>query len=169
MDFENEDARLVFLRYATPCSKVLVKRGLMKKDYFNNLIEAVAGRTEIPQNAERNFELAMQMCNRVAEGMHKDRIDEEVVRKYFWFVHDDVAKRRYETMRDFKLRECIVYPGEVLGIGKKALVYTPVTTRNYRADFVPNLAKGYNVTVHYDFVVEVIPKNKSQLLWKLKG
>jgi len=169
MDFESEMARRLFLKYAVPCGKIYVKRSLMDKKYFNNLIDVVANKKKIPEGAESTFKLALEMCSKAAKNLGKNRIDEETVRQYFWFDHDAIAKKRHELMRDFKLEECIIYPGEVKSVNRRALVSTPVRTNFYRTDFVPDLIKDYNVTVHYDFVVEVIPKEKSQLLWRLKG
>jgi len=169
MDFESEMARRLFLKYATPCGKIYVKRRLMDKKYFNNLIDAVANEKEIPQGTESTFKLALETCSKAAKTLGKNRIDEEAIRQSFWFDHDAIAKKRHELMRDFKLEECIVYPGEVNSINRRALINTPVTTKFYRIDFVPDLGIGYNVTVHYDFVVEVIPKKDAQTLWRLKG
>jgi hydrogenase maturation factor len=170
MEFENKEARTLFFHYAAPCAKVFVKRGIMNKEYFNNLINAVV-KGEIPPGTEQKFELALRMCDNVAQKLHRRKIDEEVVREYFWIVHDKVARQRYEKMHDFDLDECIVYPGKVLSdlVNKKALISTPIKNVNYRCDFVPELEKGDNVTVHYDYIAEIISEKDAKMLWGLKG
>lgn len=170
MDFENKESRTLFFRYAAPCGKVFVKRGVIDRAYFNSLIDAVA-KNEIPEDAEKTFEFALKRCDNVAQTLQKRKIDEKVVREYFWIVHDRIARQRYEKFHDFDLDECIVYPGKVIsGIAnKKALVSTPIKSVNYRADFVPDLRKGEDVTVHYEFIAEVIPEKDAKMLWRLKG
>jgi hypothetical protein len=170
MDFKDDNSRSLWFRYAAPCGKVFVKRGIISEVYFNNLIDSVA-KNEIPTGAEKTFDFALKMCNGVAQKLHKRKIDEEVVREYFWIAHDRAAKLRYEKFHDFDLNECIVYPGRVLSDvkSKRTLVSTPIKSFNYRSDFVPDLKKGDDVTVHYEFIAEVISKEKAEFLWNLKG
>jgi hydrogenase maturation factor len=168
MDFKDDNSRLLWFRYAAPCGKIFVKRGIINKKYFDNLINAVA-KNEIPNDAEKTFEFAMKMCDNTAKTLNKRKIDEEVVREYFWILHDKSAKLRYEKFHDFDLNECIVYPGKVLDFNTKALISTPIKTSYYRSDFVPDLKKGDNVTVHYDFIPEIISEKDAKMLWSLKG
>lgn len=93
MDFENEEAKSLFFRYAIPCARVFVKRKIINQKEFDELVEYVSNSKQIPESAENNFKLALRMCDRVANGLGKTKIDEEVVRRYFWFDHDGVAKK----------------------------------------------------------------------------
>jgi hydrogenase maturation factor len=170
MDFKDSASRSLWFRYAAPCGKVFVKRGVIDEVYFNNLIDSVA-RNEIPVGTEKTFDFALKMCSDVAKKLHKKKIDEEVVREYFWIAHDRAARLRYEKFHDFDLNECIVYPGRVLSIveNNRALVSTPIKSFNYRTDFVPTLKKGNDVTVHYEFIPEIISGEDAKMLLKLKG
>ena len=170
MDFENKESKMLFLTYAIPCAGVLVKRGTVKQEEIDNLLDAVVNDKKIPEGAEKVFGFALKMCENTAKKLGKPKIDNEVIREYFWVVHDRIAKMRYKEMHDFKLDECIVYPGEVLTNGnKKALVRTPIKMRYYKNDFVPDLKREDNVTVHYDYVVEKISEQDAKKLWELKG
>jgi len=170
MDFKDDKSRWLWFKHAAPCGKIYVKRGVIDEIYFNDLIKAVA-KNKIRKGAEKTFDFALKMCAIEAQRLHKRKIDEEVVREYFWIAHDKAARMRYEKFHDFDLDECIVYPGKVLSIAenKRALVSTPIKDFNYRTDFVPTLKKGNDVTVHYDFIVEIISEENAKMLLKLKG
>ena len=169
MEFENEKARILFLKYAIPCKEVLVKRGTMSKEYFDNLVSAVA-KKEVPKGVEKDFKLAFSMCGKIAKNLGR-KIDEEVIRKYFWIEHEKTIKKAYEgMMQDFTLEECTIYPGKVISsvINREALIKTPIKSFNYRTDFVPKLVKGDNVTVHYNFIAEIISEKDAKMLWGLR-
>jgi len=169
MDFENEEARMLFFRYAIPCKEVLVKRGTMSKGYFDNLISAVV-KKQVPVGVEKDFKLALFMCGKIAKKLGR-KIDEEVIRKYFWIEHEETIKKAYKgMMQDFTLEECTIYPGKVISnvVKNEALIKTPIKSFNYRTDFIPEVEKGKYVTVHYRFAAEIISEKDANMLWRLR-
>lgn len=172
MTFKNEQTRRVFLKYALPaksCSTFFVKMEKISQEYnVENLINAVANNKKIPLGVEEGFQIALSMCNKLAKEDGR-LIDNEIVRRYFWYLHDDIVRKRYEKGLVANPRECIIYPGSVIRIDEKALVKTPFKAGYYRTDFTPNLEAGDKVVVHYSFIPEKISERIYKKLLKLKG
>jgi len=170
MDFKDDKTRLLFFRYALPCSTTLVKRGFLSKKVVNKLIENLSLNKEIQKDFEKNFKIANWMCNKIARRLKKKYIDNTVIRKYFLFEHDKVVDWRYSMFKDFNPENCRVYSGKVIRFkNKKALIKTILGIRNYKTNFVNNLKIGDYVVVHRNFVVEKINSKLSKKLWKLKN
>jgi hydrogenase maturation factor len=169
MDFENEEARLVFLRYALPCSETLVKRGVISQSYRRRLMKAIFLNKKIPENSEKIFKVANLMCEKIAKRFGKKSIDKNIVRKYFLFNHDKIVDRRYKIFRDFDPLICRLYSGKVINMKNgKAVVQTIIGRKKYKMYPFQNLKKGDSVVVHRDIVIEKINESLAKKLWKLK-
>jgi len=153
----NAEDRLLFLRYALPCARTLVKRGSVSQDRIDELMMMVSENRPPPEGAERIFVVANAMCGVIAKRMGKRGVDSEVIREYFLFEHSDVVDDRFELMRDFDPVGCKTYPGRVVGTGTgSAVVETVLGRRDYRTAFSESLRPGDDVVVHYDYVIEKI-------------
>lgn len=149
-----ERSRLLFMKYALPCAGTLVKRGDVKQEYADMLMDAVKNGKRIPEGAERIFKVALAACSLLAGDSGKKSIDEDVIRRYFLFGHDEVIGRRYEEMGDFDPQACRVTAGVVESAGRGfAVVRTLGGRKRYRADYC-NARKGDTVVTHWDFIVE---------------
>jgi len=169
MDFKNEDAKSLFLRYALPCGYTLVKRGIVTKSFLKETIRNIAEGKKVRGRPEKIFSTAILMCNRIAKKSGKRLIDKSTVRRYFLFEHDKIVSKRYNIFKDFNSMKCRTYSGKVLEVkNNKALVRTVVGKSKYKSDFYKGLKKGDYVVVHRDFIVERINEKMFKQLWSLK-
>jgi hydrogenase maturation factor len=153
------DDRLLFLKYALPCASTLVSRGNTTQAYIDKLIRMVSQGKVPKEKAEKMFKVANVMCDHWAKKMHKDVIDDSVIRKYFLLEHSQVVDDRYELMKDFNPVDCKTYPGKVMKVnGSSAMVKTRLGTKRYRTTFAKEVKEGDVVVVHYDFIIEKAPK-----------
>lgn len=161
---EIKDKRL-FLKYALPCATTLVKRGWIKQEDMDRMLDMLVNNKEINVDLKKIFVVASSICSLIAMKAEKKEIDSGVIRDYFWNEHDYMVDKRYEEMKDFDPEECRVYSGKVLKVGEKAEVMTPKGTASYRKDLAPEIKEGDYVVMHYDFIVEKITKETAKLLW----
>lgn len=169
MDFENEEARTLFFRYAVPCSETLAKRGVITQKYQRNLMKAVFLNKRILKNSENIFKIAGSMCEKTAKKLGKKFMDEEVIRRYFLFNHDKVVDRRYKIFRDFDPLTCRLYSGRVISIkNRKATVQTIIGRKKYRIYPFQKIKAGDYVVVHRNIAIERISGSLAKKLWKLK-
>jgi hydrogenase maturation factor len=169
MKFKDNETRLLFLKYAIPCSETLARRGVITKKYQRNLMRAVFFNKKIPENSENIFKVAGLMCEKTARGLGKKSIDQDVIRKYFLFRHDRVVDKRYKIFKDFDPIQCRLYSGKISSLKKRvATVQTIIGKRNYKTDISKSLSAGDFVVVHRDFIIEKIDENLAQKLWRQK-
>lgn len=151
-----EKSRLLFMKYALPCSRTLVKRNQVTQDEVDKLIDIVKNNKEIPKNAEKIFKVAFTACSLIALDTGKNKIDEDVIREYFLKKHSDVIEKRYEEMGDFDPKACQIRLGRVVSFqGDEAIIINSSGKRSYKTDFV-KVQENDKVVTHWDFVVEVI-------------
>jgi hypothetical protein len=157
-------SRPLFMKYALPCAGTLVKRGKVRKEYIDELIDAVKSGKEIPAGAEKIFAVAFAACSLLAKDKGKDIIDDEIIHEYFLSGHDTIIEKRYEEMGDFDKEACRVCIGTVESKGTgKAEVKTKSGSSVFRTDFAPSLKKGDSVITHWDFIVEKTDNIKLKL------
>lgn len=164
---EISDKKL-FLKYALPCSVVLIRRGQVEKGVIDKLFMKVEEGKRIKGNPGEIFQFAGAACKLIARERGKDKIDSEVIREYFLERHDKAVTERHKEMRDFKPSECRVYPGKVLETGDLIRALTPRGIKLFRKDFEPFIKEGDYVTVHRGFVIEKIHKALAKNLWEKK-
>ena len=158
-----KESRLVFMKYALPCARTLVKRGNADQTYIDMLIDIVKNNGEIPKDAEKIFKVAFSACSLAAIDDGKSSIDAGIIRKYFLFGHDKVIGSRYEEMGDFDPEACRVRAGVVESVeNEKAVVYGPSGRKAFRIDFVPDARKNDIVVTHWNFIVEKTDKETAE-------
>ncbi|MBI2597875.1 MAG: HypC/HybG/HupF family hydrogenase formation chaperone [Candidatus Diapherotrites archaeon] len=158
--------RLLFLKYAAPCATTLVQRKKLSEKEFEEMILSLK-KGIVPKGVpEKIFKVAFAMCSAMALRDGK-KIDEKIIREYFWFGHDAVVDERFELMRDFDPVQCKTYPGVVAKIsGKSAMVKTSFGEKEYFSVFAPQIKKGDFVVVHRGFVVEKVGKKTAEKIAK---
>ena len=161
--------RHLFFKYAAPCAETLVHRGHKSQEFVDNVIENISKNKEIENKCEENFKVAYAMCRLIAKKKNKKIIDDEVLREYYLFNHDEMVDKRFEQMGDFDPTECRIYSGEVMSVSENnALIKTILGTKKYKIDYAKDLKIKDFVTVHRKFVVEKISKTLAKKLYKLK-
>jgi hydrogenase maturation factor len=159
----------LFLKYAIPCGHVLVNRGSLEKEVLERLNKKMIDNQAIRENISEYFPVAAKMTTLIAKRLSKDVVDEEVVRQYFLQEHDQAVKWRSSIFPDIPKDECMIQPGKVKDISEESLlVNTPRGELEFKRDFVPEALKGDMVTVHYDFVSEMIDKESFDKLMKMR-
>jgi hydrogenase maturation factor len=165
----NEKSRLLFMKYAIPCANTLVKRGTISQEYVDMLMDAVKNGRQLPKDAEKVFKVAFSACTLIAMDNNTEAIDEDVIRDYFLFKHDDVIDRRYEEMGDFDPDACRTRSGVVESVEDGiAVVANSAGRRSYLTDFVPDLKKGDIVVTHWNFIIEKIDKEITEKMKSAK-
>lgn len=163
-------SRLLFMKYALPCAGTLVKRGTVTQDYVNSLFKAVKNNDSIPKNAEKMFRVAFSACSLIALDSRKKIIDENVIREYFLFRHDDAIDRRYEEMGDFNPEACRTRSGIVRSVEKNvAVVENAAGKKKYKTIFTNDIKPDDNVVTHWDFIVEKIDKSIAKKMDEVKA
>lgn len=150
-----EKSRVLFMKYALPCARTLVKRNQVTQEEVDALIELVK-KGVVPDGTEKIFKVALAACSLLALDANKRVIDEAVIRKYFLKKHSDMIEKRYEEKGDFDPVACQTRLGSVESVSPgKALVVNSAGKKDYRTDFV-DVHEHDRVVTHWDFIVEVI-------------
>lgn len=149
--------RLLFLKYALPCARTLVKRGKISQENVNSAIRQVAENNVPETKIEGIFKVAKFECSRLAKKAGKTCIDSGTIRRYFLLEHNKIVDERFELMKDFDPSACKTYAGQVARISRgSALVETPLGRKRYKTDFCKDVKKNDSVAVHFDYIIERI-------------
>ncbi|MBN2042324.1 MAG: hypothetical protein JW754_00795 [Candidatus Aenigmarchaeota archaeon] len=159
MEIENKE---LFLRYAIPCGEVLVRRGDLQMDMLEKLNEMIERKRDIDLPVGRLFPVAGRMCTILAKEMGKDRIDDDVIRRYFLHEHEKAIKWRSLFFRDIDLKKCMVKPGRVMETGERIVLNTPLGKRVTEKSFEPELRRNDWVSLHYDQICERLPNDQAK-------
>ena len=159
MEIKNKE---LFLRYAIPCGEVLVRRGDLQKEMLEKLSERIERKRDIDIPVGRLFPVAGKMCTVLAKEMGKERIDDDVIRRYFLHEHEKAIKWRRLFFKDIDLKECLVKPGRVMNAGEKVVLNTPLGKRVVEKNFEPELKKNDWVSMHYDHICEKLPRDHAK-------
>jgi len=157
------EAENYFLRYAFPCSFIVLERGEITEEEFQTLKEAaVNGRALEKSFLERVYFRAFQKIEKVAKELGKDKWNPEVLEHYFRVRHNQMID---EGMYSYKeapqaLKElCKIREGKVVRVEKGyAVVEYPGGKRPVITELVPELNVGNQVVIHYGYVVEFLVK-----------
>jgi hydrogenase maturation factor len=151
------DDRLLFLRYALPCSDDLINNRIATQERIDRLMKLVSEDKLPEEGAENIFKVGVAMCTIIAMKAGKKTIDAEVIRQYFLMEHNKAVDEQFKLRKDFNPVECKTYAGKVDEVGVNfALVSTPIGLKRCRTDFAKNLKEGDSVAVHSGFAVERI-------------
>jgi len=161
--------RILFFKYALPCAETIIKRGNMTSEEFEKMLTQVINEKEPEKNSENVFKVAMAHLKFISMQKKKNIINEETIREYFLFGHDEAVDERFEEMGDFDQEKCRIYPGIVREIKNgKTLVETPIGTETCKNYFVKDLKVKDIVVVHRNFVIEKISKSLAVKLLESK-
>ncbi|MBU0530072.1 MAG: HypC/HybG/HupF family hydrogenase formation chaperone [Candidatus Aenigmatarchaeota archaeon] len=155
--------KILFLKYAIPCSSTLVKRGWITQERVDRMYELLK-KGEVEERLEDIYLVATSGCKLIALKSGRD-ITDDVIREYFLDSHDEVIDKRFKEMGDFDPEECRTHPAKVLSVEKEVEVLTPKGVRKITNTFEHDLRPGDYVVIHYDFIIERLSKEKAKNLW----
>ena len=163
--FASEKDRRLFLKYAIPCGRVLLRRGEIEESLLLELEDMVRTGKEIRIDITDIFKIGSRMCYIIMKRLGKSGIDSGVIRNYFWYEHKKAVEWRREAYPDLDTEECMVIPGKVISTDP-IRVETPSGIKTFRKHFLNKVKNGDYVTLHYDFIVEKIGKGDFDRLWE---
>ncbi len=164
-------AKNLFLKYALPCLHNKVEKGEMTENEFKEIIERFKQGKITDEEINEWFPVAVPNVVTEAINQRKEKegiaeVDEDIVRGYFWYSHDQVVKQR---KHQGKVELCLVLPAKIDKIkGPKAKVTHPFGDRIVDTSLLENPREGDHITIHYYFGCEKINKEEAMQLWKKK-
>lgn len=146
---------IFFLKYAFPCSFVLLSRKeINRKDYELLYKSAKEEKLYLPiEKIEKIFWQALEFISSIS--------DLDSVQKYWWFNHNKYLKReKIKNLDKNLLKDCMVIPCEVLSVNKNSAIVKSEFDDyiKLKIDFV-KVKPGDKVTKHYDYVCEKISES----------
>lgn len=157
----------LFLKYAIPCGRVLVKRGAITQKFLDEMRERVVSGGKLRDEYVNSFKVALFQLSEIARREGKEEINYETIRKYFYSKEHDNAiewSSKFNKYVDEKL--CRVKPGRILEIDHDAIAETPLGELKIKLDFIPDAKVGDYVTVHYDHGCEIISEELAKEMWE---
>jgi hypothetical protein len=158
----SETPERYFLRYAYPCSFVLVEQARISEQKRKELEKKLLNNEKIDRvELENLFPAAFKRIKELALAMKKDAWSLDVIREYFFGEkHNDFIDKKDGMYALFgpTFREiCKVHKAEVIARKNNVLtVKYGSVERNVFATLVPDAKKGDKVTVHLAFAIEKI-------------
>jgi hypothetical protein len=147
---------IFFLKYAFPCSFVLLSRGEIDSKEHKLLYKSTKEeKLYLPiENVEKIFWRALEFVGSIS--------DLNSAQKYWWFDHNKHLKtKKIKNLDEKLLKECMVIPCEVISVSEdRASVKSPFLSKiiELKTDFV-DVRPGDKVTKHYDYLCEKIPES----------
>ena len=146
---------ILFLKYAYPCSFVLLSRKEITSGEHDLLYRSTRQeKLYLPKDKiEKIFWRAIKFVKSIS--------NLETVREYWWFEHNRYLKlKKFKQIEDKLTEECMVIPCEILSVSRnEATVKSPFLNRTVKikTDFV-DVKSGDKITKHYDYICEKIPE-----------
>jgi len=144
---------IFFLKYAFPCSFILLLRKEITKEEQEIVYRSVKdGKLHLPKkDIERIFWRPMKFIKSIS--------DLEAVQKYWRFDHNKhIKEKRFQDFEEKFEKLCMVIPCEVLdSTEKRAIMRSEFLDGivELKRDFV-DVKPGNKVTKHYDYICEKI-------------
>jgi hypothetical protein len=150
------EPKIFFLKYAFPCSFVLLSRGEINKKEHKLLYRSA--KEEIlylsVERVERIFWRALEFVGSIS--------DLNSIQRYWWFDHNKYLKsKKFKSIPNELIKECLVIPCRVVSVSEnKVKVKSPFLDEivELKTDFI-DVRLGDKVTKHYDYVCEKIPES----------
>ncbi|MFW5902953.1 MAG: hypothetical protein ACOCTT_03630 [archaeon] len=146
--FKDRKAKKTFLRYALPCSD--------EKDR-GKIIKCINKGLDIDMDLSESFPMALNVLKISSNEKGKKWIDEETVRRYFWFKHAEVLK---ENNPEKKIDKCLVLPGKVQekieGDEEISVSLINGEKRTVKTHLIKNVGENSLITVHWNYGCEKI-------------
>jgi transcriptional regulator of heat shock response len=147
---------ILFLKYAFPCSFVLLSRGEITEEE-HKLIYKSAKEEKMHLPKERIEKIFWRAVEHV-----KNISDLNSVQEYWQFNHNKKIKvEKFKSIPKDLIKECFVIPCEIVSVSNShAVVKSEFLDKIVRVkkDFV-NIRIGDKATKHYDYLCEKIPEN----------
>ena len=86
-DFLKVSNKRLFLKYAYPCGRVLVKRETIKQELLDEIKDAIVRNKELKEDYIRPFKVALFFLTQIAKKQGKSIIDEDVIHSYYFERH----------------------------------------------------------------------------------
>jgi len=150
------EPEIFFLKYAFPCSFVLLSRGEINQREHKLLYKsAKEEKLSLPiEKIEKIFWRALEFVGSIS--------DLNSVQKYWWFDHNKYLKlKKFKSVENELMKECFVIPCEVISVPRNvAEVKSSFLDKTVRlkTDFV-DVRLGDKVTKHYDYICEKMPES----------
>ncbi|MDP2926048.1 MAG: hypothetical protein Q8N99_06760 [Nanoarchaeota archaeon] len=152
---------LYFFKYAFPCAFVILQRGNLSQEEYNNLNKKfLEGKSPSREILEKSFPVAFTRIKRLAEKMNKDMWDFEVIRRYWNKEHNRIinngegmygkAPESFKDLCRINMAEVVERKGNMLIVGhdrKERIVFDVL---------VPDAKVGDKVKIHYAYAVEKV-------------
>jgi len=156
------EPEIFFLKYAFPCSFVLLSRGeINQKEHKLLYKSAKEEKLYLPiEKIEKIFWRALEFVGSIS--------NLNSVQRYWWFDHNKFLKFKFKSIGNELMKECFVIPCRVVSISeKKVRVKSSFLDEivELKPDFV-DVRLGDKVTKHYDYLCEKTPES---LYFKIRG
>jgi len=154
-------SEVFFLKYAFPCSFIILQRGEITQEEFDQLEKAAINEDILPRKKlEKIFFRAFNRIKPIAEELKRDIWDLSVLEEYFLKRHSKLAEEGFEMSKNIPrtLKElCKIHVAKVVG-KKENLLVTRYgdNTRVVMSAMVPEAKVGDKVTLHYGYAVEIV-------------
>lgn len=159
-----ESVERYFFKYAFPCANVILERGNISQEEFDNL-KRLFDDGEVPEREilEGVFSKAFERIDRVASRMGKVRWDLDVVKEYWKNEHNRLINNNeedYEKAPESFKDLCRINIAEVVE-RKEDMLIVKYGSGNVRVVFnslVPSAKVGDRIKIHYGYGVEIVDK-----------
>ena len=149
-----------FLKYAFPCSFILLDRKEITKEELDKLEKAVVNDEVLDREyLEKIYFRAFQKIEKFANELKKDKWGLEVLKKYFIEEHNCIineGKYAYAKAPESLKNLCKVHKAKVLEIKDEVLIveYDGNKKRPVMKLLVPGVVVNDIVTIHYGYAIE---------------
>jgi len=150
-----------FLRYALPCSYVLINQGMLSKEEQEELESKLKKNKNLSKKElEKIFKAAFRRIKELAVKMNKDYWDIEVIRRYWLEEHNnyiDKGDGHYSKFSEDFRELCKVYKAKVTEINNNILTVSYNNkTRKVFSDLLSKVKINDIVTIHQGYAIEVL-------------
>lgn len=159
--FNNMAPEQYFLKYALPCSYVLVEQKRLSKEQQRNLENKLLNNESISrEELEKSFPEAFRRINELALRSKKDPWSIEVIRKYWIEEHNkyiDKGEGMYSKFSNEFKEICKVHKAKVIEIKDNILTVSyDKKTRKVLSNLIPNVKLNKIVTIHQGYAIEIL-------------
>ena len=161
---------ILFLKYAFPCSMVLMQRGEINQKTYDKLEKSAVGNKSIGRKLlEKTYFRAISRMKALAKEKNKDYFSEEIIREYFTKRHNELLDGMLANANDKGMdidkkappalkHLCKVFKSKIIKKGKGYYVveYGNKKIRPVLSSLLPNAKIGDTVTIHYGYAVEKV-------------
>jgi len=159
---------ILFLKYAFPCSMVLMQRKEITQKTFYALEKAAINNQQVKRKLlEKIYFRAITRMKALAKEKNKNYFSEEVVREYFTKRHNQLLDGMFQNFTDKGIdidsrapsalkQLCKVFRAKIIRKCKGYYIvkYSNKKTRPVLSDLLPKAEVGDIVTIHYGYAVE---------------